>query len=184
MTTMTQETPRIAPLTEAEAPADARQILKDWPYNLHRVLARNVPTLTRWMPYAEHILRNNALPEREREIAILRVAWNARSAYEWGLHARLARSLGFSDADLVNVARGGAGNTHWQPREAALLDGVDDIMRNWEVGDAAWSVLSEHFDERQLIDFVFVTCQFILVAVTLKTLRVPLEPDIEAMPAL
>ena len=33
-----------------------------------------------------------------------------------------------------------------------------------------------------LIDYVFVTCQFILVAVTLKTMPVPLEPDIEPLP--
>lgn len=174
--------PRLPPLTEADAPAEARRILADWPYNLHRVLARNVPTLTRWMPYAEHILRDNTLPPRERELAILRVAWNARSEYEWGLHARLARSLGFSDEDLVNVARGGSGNAHWQPQEAAVLDAVDDIMARWEIGDAAWAVLAESFDDRQLIDLIFVTGQFMLVAVTLKSLRVPLEPGIEPLP--
>jgi 4-carboxymuconolactone decarboxylase len=178
---MTQP-PRLAPLTEADAPEEARQILANWPYNLHRVLARNVPTLTRWMPYAEHILRNNTLPVRERELAILRVAWNARSDYEWGLHARLARSIGFDDADLAEVTQGGGANAHWQPQEAAVLDAVDDIMSGWEIGDASWSVLVAHFDDKQLIDLVFVIGQFMLVAVTLKSLRVPLEPDIEPLP--
>lgn len=180
---MTDSQPRLAPLSEADAPEDARRILADWPYNLHRVLARNVPTLTRWMPYAEHILRNNALPPRDREIAILRVAWNTRSAYEWGLHARLARSLGFTDSDLQQVARGGRDNDYWAAHERALLDAVDEIMADWEIGDTTWAVLAGHYDDRQLIDLLFVTCQFILVAVTLKSLRVPLEPGIEAMPA-
>lgn len=179
---MTLLTPRLPPLTEADAPPEAVQILRDWPYNLHRVLARNVPTLTRWMPYAEHILRENTLPPRDREIAILRVAWNTQSAYEWGLHARLARTLGFSDSDLNEIARGGAGNAHWLEHESALIDGVDQMMSDWEIGDATWSILSDHYDDRQLIDFVFVTCQFILVAVTLKSLRVPLEQGIEPLP--
>jgi len=174
------DAPRIAPLAEAEAPEGARRILEDWPYNLHRTLARNLPTLTHWMPYAEHILRNNALPQREREIAILRVAWNARSRYEWGLHARLARSIGFTDEDLHGIAAGCGPN--WSDAENALLEGVDDIMRDWMVSDGAWARLSTHFDEAQLIDFLFVTCQFILVAVTLKSLKVPLEPGVEDLP--
>ena len=181
---MSIPTPRMSPLLEEDAPEEVREILRNWPYNLHRVLARNPATLNRWMPYAEHILRDNSLPEREREIAILRVAWNAQSAYEWGLHARLARSIGFSDEDLDQVARGGGNNAYWSARDAALMDGVDDIMREWAVGDAAWNALAEHYDDRQLIDYVFVVCQFILVAVTLRTLGVPLEPGIDPLPEI
>lgn len=180
--------PRIPPLTEADCPEDAREILANWPYNLHKTLARNLPTLTQWMPYAEHILRENTLPAWDREIAILRVAWNARSDYEWGLHARLARTLGFDDAALIAIARGtprsGATDAPWAPHEAALIDAVDDIMSEWKVSDAVWEVLAGHYDERQLIDFVFVTCQFLLVAVTLRTLGVPLEEGVETLPTL
>ncbi|MFM7121290.1 MAG: carboxymuconolactone decarboxylase family protein [Gammaproteobacteria bacterium] len=178
------QAPRISPLDTADAPEAAQEILRNWPYNLHRVLARNVPTLKQWMPFAEHILRNNSVPAREREIAILRVAWNAQCAYEWGLHARLARSLGFGDDDLRNIALGGQHNPFWQPHEAALLDAVDDIMKGWSIGDSAWHVLAAHFDSPQLIDLVFVISQFMLVAVTLNSFRVPLEPGIEPLPVL
>lgn len=178
--------PRIEPLRAEDAPPEALPILRDWPYNLHKTLAHNIPTLTRWMPYAEHILRNNALPEREREIAILRVAWNSRSAYEWGMHAGLARSLGFTDDDLENIALGSprSGNLsgHWSVVDAALIDAVDDIMTSWKVGTAAWEVLAAEFDEKQLIDFLFVTCQFILVAVTLNSVQIELEPGLEPLP--
>jgi 4-carboxymuconolactone decarboxylase len=183
---MTQEASlaRIPPLEPSDAPADAREILARWPYNLHRVLARNVPTLTRWMPFAEHILRENTLPAREREIAILRVAWNARSTYEWGMHARLARSLGFSDQDLENIATNPVNTDHWRPEEGAIIEAVDDIMCNWKIGDHAWSILAAHFSSEQLIDLVFVTCQFMLVAVTLNSFQVPLEPGLEPLPTV
>ncbi len=174
--------PRIPPLTPEDAPAEAQEILRDWPYNLHRTLARNIPTLTAWMPYAEHILRNNALPPREREIAILRVAYNAQCAYEWGLHVRLARSLGFSDADVDAIAAG-ADSSHWTDAESALVRGVDEIMTWQMVTDETWAVLAMHFDEVQLIDYLFVTSQFVLVAVTLNSLRVPLEPELEPLPS-
>lgn len=174
-------TPRLTPLADAEIPDEAREIIERWPYNLHRTLARSPQTLARWLPYAEHILRDNALPEREREIAILRVAWNARSRYEWGLHGRLARSLGFTDADMAAIVEGPDAR-HWNEAEAALVRGADEIMRVWKVSDTTWGVLSKHFDDRQLIDFIFVTCQFLLVAVTLESLRIPLEEGIEPLP--
>ena len=185
---MNDQSPRLAPLSNENAPEEAQEILANWPYNLHRTLAHNVPILTKWMPYAEHILRNNSLPEREREIAILRVAWNTQSAYEWGLHARLARSIGFSDADMENIARGtlrtSNNSGHWTDVEAALIDAVDDIMHDWKIGDDAWEVLAAEFSEPQLIDFLFVTSQFILVAVTLRSLQVSLEPGIESLPTI
>ena len=184
----TAEEPRIPPLRAEDAPPEALPILRDWPYNLHKTLAHNIPTLTRWMPYVEHILRNNTLPEREREIAILRVAWNSRSAYEWGMHAGLARSLGFTDADLENIARGtersGSTTDHWSATEAAIIDAVDDIMTDWKVGAAAWAALEAEFDEKQLIDLLFVTAQFIHVAVTLNSVQIELEPGLEPLPTL
>ena len=176
------DAPRLAPLADDEIPDAAREVIERWPYNLHRTLARSPETLNRWLPYAEHILRDNALPEREREIAILRVAWNARSRYEWGLHGRLARSLGFTDADLAAVVEG-ADAAHWSEAEAALVRGADEIMQDWKLSDATWAVLARHFDDRQLIDYIFVTCQFLLVAVTLESLRIPLEEGIEPLPA-
>lgn len=176
-----KDAPRLQPLGTDEIPDVARDIIERWPYNLHRTLARSPETLVRWLPYAEHILRENALPEREREIAILRVAWNARSRYEWGLHGRLARSIGFTDADLAAIVEG-PDAAHWRPPEAALMRGADEIMTQWKISDGTWETLAEHFDDRQLIDFIFVTCQFLLVAVTLESLKIPLEEGIEPLP--
>jgi len=176
------DTPRLTPLGDHELPDAARTVIERWPYNLHRTLARSPDTLVCWLPYAEHILRENTLPEREREIAILRVAWNARSRYEWGLHGRLARSIGFTDADLGAIVEG-PDSDHWNEAEAALVRGADEIMREWKLSDATWQVLATHFEDRQLIDFIFVTCQFLLVAVTLESLRIPLEEGIEPLPA-
>jgi 4-carboxymuconolactone decarboxylase len=179
---MPDRIPRIQPLTDSEASAEIQSILKDWPYNLHRMLAHNSGTLKKWMPFAEHILQENSLPEREREIAILRVAWNSQCAYEWGLHVRLARSLGFTDMDVLSLAAENPETVDLPVHERAVMLGVDEIMETWEVSDTTWSNLEARFTAPQLIDFVFVTCQFMLVAVTLKTMRVPLEVGIEPLP--
>lgn len=180
MTDLT-DAPRLPALGDAGLDPDVRDIIARWPYRLHRTLAHSPATLKAWLPYAEHILRDNRLPERDRELAILRVAWNTRSAYEWGLHVRLARSIGFSDADITAVVAGPEA-AHFTALESALVRGVDEIMRDWEVGAATWKVLAEGYGPDQQIDYLFVVCQFVLVAVTLKSLRIPVEEGVEPLP--
>jgi 4-carboxymuconolactone decarboxylase len=174
--------PRLPPLADDDLPDAARAIVAAWPYKLHRTLAHSPATLAAWMPYAEHILRQNRLPPREREIAILRVAWNCASHYEWGLHERLARSLGFTEADVEAICIGAA-SPHWSAAERALVAGVDDLQTRWRIGDAAWAVLAASFTPDQLVDFVFVTGQFMLVAMALRSFDVQQEQGVGGLPA-
>lgn len=180
---MTDTSPRIPLLDAQSAPPEVQQILKDWPYNLHRTLAHNPQTLHSWMTFGSHILINNTLPERDREIAILRVAWNCQCNYEWGMHARLARSLGFTDEDLIAIARG-PDDPHWSALEVAILRGVDELQSEWTIVPETWAVLSAHYEPQQLIDYVFVIAEFVLVAMALNAFRVPLEEGVETLPVL
>jgi 4-carboxymuconolactone decarboxylase len=173
--------PRVSPLSDAELPADVTAALGQWRYNLHRCLAHSPETLMKWMPYAVHVLQGNAVPAREREIAILRVAWNARSDYEWGLHARLARSIGMSERDLEAIANGPE-DTHFGDVERALLACVDELQRDWAIADETYKTLASALSPKQIVDLLFVIGQFMLVAILLNGLRVPLEPGVPGLP--
>ena len=178
---MPEHTPRIPPLAVDQLPSEFSNELSRWRYNLHRCLAHNPDTLLKWMPYAEHILLENKIPEREREIAILRVAWNCQCDYEWSMHAGFSRTLGFTEDDLKAIPRGPE-DRHWTDIEKAVLKATDEIQATWCISDETWRVLAAEFANDQLIDLIFVICQFILVAVTLNSLRVPLEPNAELLP--
>lgn len=173
---------RLAPLTDENLPAGSVDIIKRWPLNLHRVLAHNPQTLASWLQFGEHILRNNSLPEREREIVILRVAWNWQSDYEWGLHVRLARSIGMSETDITAIARGAA-DSHWSPIEAALVAAADDIHAHHPISDETWGVLAAHFTPGQLIDLVMLVGEFSLVAMILSSFQIAKEniPDLPTL---
>ncbi len=179
---MTEPAPRVPLLSDAELPADLAEALGPWRYNLHRCLANSPATLKAWMPYAVHVLQENAMPAREREIAILRVAWNCRSDYEWGLHARLARSIGMSERDLEAIVAG-PDDAHLPGPERAIVRAVDEMQSAWTIADSTWAELEAAFDARQLVDLVFVTGQFILVALLLKSLRVPQEEGVPGLPS-
>jgi 4-carboxymuconolactone decarboxylase len=173
---------RLSALTDDELPEALKPVLAAWPYRLHRTLAHSPASLQAWMPWAEHILRNNRLTPRQREIAILRVAWNARCAYEWGLHAWVAKQVGMDDRDLEAVVAGSA-DRHWAEDEAALVAGVDELMTTHRVSEATWAALSQYLAPDQLVDWIYVTGQFATIAWILNALRLPPEPGVAPLPA-
>jgi alkylhydroperoxidase family enzyme len=175
--------PRIRPLDVAEWTPEARTILARWnpPFNIHKVLAHAPALMQAWIVFGNHILFNSLLPERERELVILRIAWNTRCAYEWGQHAGLSRRLKIPEADIERVPAGPRAKG-WSAHDAALLKAVDDLMRRWEISDAAWAQLKERYSDEQMIDLVFLVGEFVLVAMALKSFRVPPDAGLAPLP--
>jgi alkylhydroperoxidase family enzyme len=174
---------RLEGLGDADISPDVRKALGPWwpPFNLHRVLAHNPQTLQAWMVFGNHILRNNLLAERLRELVVLRVAWNARSAYEWGQHAGLSRRIGIPEADIARVVRGPRAKG-WTPLEAAALSGVDQLMKSQSIDPQTYATLAEHLSPAQLLDYVFLIGEFILVALALNTFQIARDPGLADMP--
>lgn len=171
----------LPPLGNENIPPSVASVIKAWPYNLHRTLAHSPDTLNKWLPFGEHILRQNALPVREREIVILRVGWNCRCAYEWGMHERVARSAGFVDEDFEAICVG-SGHERWEDHEAALLDAVDDMQADWTISETNWERLARHFEPAQLVDLIYLSGNFATISVALNALRVPLEQGLPMLP--
>jgi alkylhydroperoxidase family enzyme len=172
---------RLSAFSDEELPDELSPILAAWPYRLHRTLAHSPASLQAWMPWAEHILRNNRLSPRNREIAILRVAWNARCAYEWGLHAWVGRQVGMSQTDLDGIVEG-ADSPIWSPLEAAIIRGVDELMESHRVSTSTWASLAEGLSPDQLVDWLYVTGQFVTIAWILNGLQVAPEDGVEPLP--
>jgi 4-carboxymuconolactone decarboxylase len=166
--------PRLRVLPDTELPEQARTVVERWNLNLHRVLAHSPGMLADWLQWAERVLRDNSLDERDRELVILRVAVRWRSDYEWGMHASLALRIGMSDTDLRAVAEGPECR-HWNAWETTLLAATDQVLDRRPVDDALWSKLAETWSSRQLVDFMMTVAEFSLVAMMLTNFRIPLE---------
>jgi 4-carboxymuconolactone decarboxylase len=84
--------PRIPPLEPANWAEETHVALERWqpPMNFHKTMAHNPRTLSEWIGFGNHILFDNLLDAREKEIVILRVAANLDCAYEWGAHRRFS----------------------------------------------------------------------------------------------
>lgn len=177
------EPQRLAGLTDEAFSAEARAALEGWwpPFNLHRVLAHNPKTLRAWIGFGSHILRGNLLTERLRELIVLRVGWNARSAYEWGQHAGLSLRLGIPQDDIDRICVGPEA-PEWTALERAALRGVDQMMAKQAIEAEVYEVLAAHLSPAELIDYVMLVGEFILVSLTLNVFQIALDPGLAPMP--
>lgn len=149
--------------------------------NIFATLVRHPRLFKRWSAFGGTLLVRGELPARDRELLILRTAWNCAADYEWGQHARIARTSGLSDDEITRAAVGPS-EPAWSSLDAALLRACDELHHESSISEGTWRVLAEHYDERQLIEVCMVIGQYHLVAFTLNSLGVEREPGVEGLP--
>jgi len=141
--------------------------------NIIKVLMRNPKLARAWTPFAGHVLSDQSLPRRDRELLILRIGWLNQSAYEWGQHVRIGKKAGLTDDEIDRISKGPAAG--WDRHEAALLQAADDLREKCVVSDETWKRLSERYSIEQMIDAVFTIGQYNLVSWALNSFGVPLD---------
>ena len=149
--------------------------------NIFTTLARHPRLMKRWSAFGGMLLYGGTLPDRERELLILRTGYLCRAPYEWGQHVEIGRAAGLTDEEIALIASGpdAAG---WSAGDADLLRAADELHRDSTIGDATWAALAVRWDEQQLIEICMVVGQYHLVAFTLNSLGV--EPESASFPAM
>ena len=133
-----------------------------------------------WFTFNNHVFRST-LSGRDREMATVRIAWLRRGEYEWAQHVRMAKSAGLSQ-DEVDAIMTGPDSPVWGPRDAALLQSVDEIAADRYVSDETWKRLSADFDRKQLMDLVFTIGAYDLLAVAMNSFGLELDPGLPGFP--
>ena len=150
---------------ERRNPADAG--------NLLATMVRH-PKLTRaFLRFNNHLLFASTLSPRLRELAVLRVAHLTDCEYEWAHHITMGRESGLTDADIDGIQRG----EMTTDLDSAVLAAVDELQDKATVSDSTWAALSEHLEERQLMDLVFTIGCYGALAMAINTFGV--APDSE-----
>lgn len=148
--------------------------------NVFSTMARHPGLFKRYAPFGGKLLSGGKLPAVDRELAVLRTAHRCRSDYEWVQHERIGQSVGLS-ADRIEAVRRDS-LEGWAPHEEAMLRATDELLADHRVADETWTALAGHYDEQQLIEFVFLVGNYAMLAGFLNTVGVELEADQSAMP--
>lgn len=121
-----------------------------------------------------NLLYNGKIPQRERELAILRNAWLCRAPFEWGQHVIIAKRIGISTEEIESARLGSAGGD-WSRHEGAVLKAVEELHANHAISQETWDVLAESWDEAQLIEFPSMIGQYVSTAFVQNSIRARLE---------
>lgn len=181
--------PRITPLTEAECTPEQAAVIEPFKargavFNIFKTMARKPRAAQKFLEWGNYILsKANALPEREREIVILRTGFNCKSGYEWAQHEVIGKRVGLTDAEIARI-KAGAGAPGWSAADAALIAATDDLSANQFVSDASWAELGKHFNDEQRMDMVYTVGQYTLVSMLLNSFGVQLDDGLVLDPDL
>jgi AhpD family alkylhydroperoxidase len=145
------------------------------PPNVFTTLARNRGLFRRWLFFAGGLMPGGKLPRAETELVILRVSDNTGCAYERSHHERLGRKAGLS-AEEVERVRSGPDAAGWTPRQQALLRACDEMHAEGRIGEETWRRLAAELDDRLLIELCLLIGHYEMLAMTLNTLQVQLDP--------
>jgi 4-carboxymuconolactone decarboxylase len=176
-------TPRIPPLAPDERDEQATDLLAQVgtpvraASNLFATLVRHPGLFRRWLPFGGKLL-SGRLPDRDRELLILRTAWLCGSDYEWGQHQPIAHAAGVTADEIERLRRpDAADDPGWAPFDATLVRAADELHSDNRLADATWDQLAARYDERRLIEVPMLVGHYHLLAFTLSSLGVQLESD-------
>jgi alkylhydroperoxidase family enzyme len=185
--------PRVAPISTADAPLDVTEELARWmppqsdmePLALFRTLVRHLPLAQAMRPLGSFLLgRERTLGKREREIVIDRVCARCGCEYEWGVHATVfGAAAGLDDVQLRATARGPATDPAWTPADALLVQLVDELHDTARVSDTLWTALASRWSQPQLLELLTLAGWYHVIAYVANGARVPLESWAARFPA-
>ena len=173
---MRLDAPRIDPVPPEQWNDKARDIMQPFvdsgrDFNIFRTLMNHPDLAKRWLVFASHILDHSTLPDRERELLILRTGHVRNAGYEWKKHADISRYLGISEADIES-SKTGADTAGLSEQDRLLFMAADELLEDAFIEETTWAGLSEYFSTQQLMDLVFTVGQYNLVCMALNSFGV------------
>jgi 4-carboxymuconolactone decarboxylase len=156
-------TPRLTPVPYDELNESQLAVLPKPPAaggtltaaNLLMTLVRHPNLMRAWIPFSLKLFSDSCLPDRDRELLILRTGWRCRSSYEWGQHVLIARSIGLSDEDFT-LLQSNPLTADADPWDLVLLDAADELHDDACIGEPTWTALASRYDVMQLIEVPMV----------------------------
>jgi len=139
----------------------------------NNVLLRSPALAENVMKFNDQLRYNTSVPLRLNELAILLVARNWNSQFEWGLHVPAARKAGLSEA-VINDLTEGQRPTSMQADENIVYDFVSELLTHKAVSDEVFAKTKAAFSEQQVVDLIGVTGFYTMLAMVLNTAEIQL----------
>jgi alkylhydroperoxidase family enzyme len=138
--------------------------------DLYLMMLRHPGLFRTQLAMTMQLVLRGVLPERDRELAILRVLWLCGSPSPYGEHVLMAKMKGVSIEEVRRIKEGSSASG-WSAHEKALLSAAEQLVDKQVIADETWAVLAKSWTEPQLMEFGVVVGQYIASAVYHNTMR-------------
>ena len=152
------------------------------PLNIFGVLAHHPKLLKRFNLLGGFLLNKGLIPERERELVILRIGWNAQAVYEFGQHTVIGKRCGLTDEEIVALTKSPYDHP-WSAEDRALIALADDLAADDCVGNGTWLALATRWSEAELVELLVLAGFYRLASGFLNSAGVQLDDGIPGFPA-
>lgn len=89
--------------------------------------------------------------------------------------------MGLTDEEILRITKG-PDAPGWSTFDAALVRVVDELYYDAIISEATWKVLSERYNEKQLMDVIFTVGDYNMVSWALNSFGVQLEKGVPGFP--
>ena len=137
------------------------------------ILIRHAELYKAHMEVAKKYLSDCEMDIRDRELAILRIAWLSRAPFEWGSHVKIGKRNGITSEEIERLIEGSSA-PGWSKRDRAIIRAVEELHSDSMITDDTWSDLQAVYNDKKLIELVILAGQYKTVAYYQNSLRLPL----------
>lgn len=146
-------------------------IYRRFPANLTQYMLLAAENVEPYMQLG-YSFRNISVPAQDRETVILRIGCLRQCAYELMQHIDIARRAGVDDGVIANLICGAT--SFGEPRIDRLVAYVDAALDN-RLTPQIMADLGQHYDDTQIAEISMLTGHYVMTAIFLQSLDVPLD---------
>jgi alkylhydroperoxidase family enzyme len=182
-------TPRMAPVDPEALTEHQQAFLSRWTggifsgSNKHPVLltfAHNPKVADVFSAFNIHLLTTNSLPVKQRQIAIMRLAWVTKAVFMWSSHLNTSISCGLDDS-MYEPLKVGASDPYFTEFERTVIRATEELIENYEIGEANWQALMQEWSNEQMLDFLFTVGCYMSIAYVMRSTGVQRQPELLAL---
>ena len=146
------------------------------------ILLRHAELYEAHMAVAQKLLSDGEITIRDRELAILRLAWLSQAPFEWGSHVVIARRNGVTTEEIARAIEGST-DPGWNERDRAIVRAMEELHYDSMISDETWAALAQFYNDKMLIELVILAGQYKTVAYYQNALRLPLPENNQGLAA-
>lgn len=163
-----------ADLKSGESKALADRIIAERGSILHlyRMLMQSTPVAEGWLNYLTAIRQKTSLDGAIREMVIMRIAHLNRAPYEADQHAPIALKEGMHQKQLDALSDKNVPADLFTQQQLDVLAYTDAMTLSVQVSDAVFQAVSQHFNEREIVELTATVAAYNMVSRFLEALDI------------